>query len=128
MAHCPQANARLGSGVAPADALHALGGVVSLAVDGAAANEAADMGAALYAAFTLHRATKGAGATRRDRADWATAGGARVLGLHAIGRSNPAWPPTSRSSTCRRRATSASTTGPRPGHLGGAGAACATAS
>ncbi|SLN64635.1 Isoxanthopterin deaminase [Aquimixticola soesokkakensis] len=86
MAHCPQANARLGSGVAPADRLHALGGRVSLAVDGAGANEAADMGAALYSAFTLHRATKGVGAMRPETIlHWATMGGAQALDLPAIG-------------------------------------------
>ena len=36
MAHCPQSNCRLGSGIAPAERLAALGGAVSLAVDGAA--------------------------------------------------------------------------------------------
>ncbi|WOI55804.1 amidohydrolase family protein [Palleronia sp. LCG004] len=86
MAHCPQANARLGSGIAPAAALHAAGGTVSLAVDGAGANEAADMGSALYAAFCLHRATGGAGAVRAETIlHWASAGGARVLGLDAVG-------------------------------------------
>jgi cytosine/adenosine deaminase-related metal-dependent hydrolase len=90
MAHCPQANARLGSGIAPADALSRAGGAVSLAVDGAAANEAADMGSALYAAFMLHRATKGAGAVKPEElVTWATAGGARVLGLPAIGTLEP---------------------------------------
>lgn len=90
MAHCPQANARLGSGVAPACALHAAGGVVSLAVDGAGANEAADMGSALYAAFCLHRATQGATALAAETVlHWATMGGARVLGLGAIGHLAP---------------------------------------
>ena len=90
MAHCPQANARLGSGIAPADMLHALGGTVSLAVDGAAANEAADMASALYAAFSLHRAAKGVAATRAETVmHWATAGGAKVLGLDAIGTLEP---------------------------------------
>lgn len=86
MAHCPQANARLGSGVAPAPALHRAGGIVSLAVDGAAANEAADMGAALYSAFTLHRAAGGVNAI--DPAlliHWATMGGSAALGLNGIG-------------------------------------------
>lgn len=86
MAHCPQANARLGSGIAPAPTLHAAGGVVSLAVDGAAANEAADMGAALYSAFLMHRAVGGVGAT--DPATvlhWASMGGARALGLPGTG-------------------------------------------
>jgi cytosine/adenosine deaminase-related metal-dependent hydrolase len=82
MAHCPQANARLGSGIAPADRLHDLGGLVSLAVDGAGANEAADMGNAMYAAFALHRAQKGVQAVRAETVlHWATAGGAQVLGL-----------------------------------------------
>lgn len=90
MAHCPQANARLGSGIAPADRLHALGGTVSLAVDGAAANEAADMISALYAAFSLHRAQKGVGATDAETVlHWATAGGARALGFETIGTIEP---------------------------------------
>ncbi|QEW23327.1 Isoxanthopterin deaminase (plasmid) [Paracoccaceae bacterium] len=90
MAHCPQANARLGSGVAPAPALHALGGTVSLAVDGAGANEAADMSMALYSAFAIQRATSGVGAV--DVATiihWATMGGAKALGIPGIGRIAP---------------------------------------
>lgn len=90
MAHCPQANARLGSGIAPADRLHALGGTVSLAVDGAAANEAADMVSALYATFCLHRAGKGVGAVDVETVlHWATAGGAKALGLEAVGTIEP---------------------------------------
>ena len=90
MAHCPQANARLGSGIAPAPALYRAGGTVSLAVDGAGANEAADMGGALYAAFALHRAAHGAGAIDPGTIlHWATAGGAAALGLPAIGRLAP---------------------------------------
>jgi cytosine/adenosine deaminase-related metal-dependent hydrolase len=86
MAHCPQANARLGSGVAPADMLSKLGGNVSLAVDGAAANEAADMISALYTAFCVHRAAKGVDALDAETAlEWATAGGAKILGLNSIG-------------------------------------------
>lgn len=90
MAHCPQANARLGSGVAPAAALSDFGGNVSLAVDGAAANEAADMISALYAGFTVHRASHGAAAvTAETLLHWATEGGAKVLGLPAIGTIEP---------------------------------------
>lgn len=86
MAHCPQANARLGSGIAPTAALHAAGGTVSLAVDGAAANEAADMGTTLYLAFTLPRAANGADASRAETVlSWATAGGAKALGFDNIG-------------------------------------------
>lgn len=90
MAHCPQANARLGSGIAPADRLHRSGGVVSLAVDGAAANEGADMGTALYAAFCMQRAARGAETLRAETVlHWATMGGARVLGLDSIGHLAP---------------------------------------
>ncbi|MEM8730040.1 MAG: amidohydrolase family protein [Pseudomonadota bacterium] len=90
MAHCPQANARLGSGIAPAPALHAAGGIVSLAVDGAAANEAADMGAALYSTFALHRARSGVGAVDPGLIlHWATMGGAKALDLPGLGSLRP---------------------------------------
>jgi cytosine/adenosine deaminase-related metal-dependent hydrolase len=90
MSHCTQANARLGSGIAPADVLHAKGGVVSIGVDGAGANEAADMGAAMYSAFTTHRAAKGVGAIRAEEVlHWATAGGARTLGFDRCGMLAP---------------------------------------
>jgi cytosine/adenosine deaminase-related metal-dependent hydrolase len=90
MAHCPQANARLSSGIAPADLLHRSGGAVSLAVDGAAANEGADMGAALYAAFCVQRAARRSETLRAETVlHWATMGGARVLGLDAVGRLAP---------------------------------------
>lgn len=86
MAHCPQANARLGSGIAPAAALHAAGGTVSLAVDGAGANEAAGMGMAMYTAFALHRAAHGVQALMPEAVlHWATQGGARTLGLGGTG-------------------------------------------
>lgn len=87
MAHCPQANARLGSGIAPTSMLHELGGTVSLAVDGAAANEAADMGTTLYLAFALPRARDvNAQASRAETVlSWATAGGAKALGFDNIG-------------------------------------------
>lgn len=90
MAHCPQANARLGSGLAPAPALAASGGTVSLAVDGAGANEAADMGAALYAGLCLHRAAHGAAAVAPETLlHWASMGGAKTLGLSGIGALRP---------------------------------------
>ena len=86
MAHCVQANARLGSGVAPADRLHQLGGSVSIGVDGAAANEAADMVAALYATFCTHRIAKGVDAVDAETClHWATAGGAKMLGFESVG-------------------------------------------
>jgi 8-oxoguanine deaminase len=90
MAHCPQSNCRLGSGIAPADAMARLGGAVSLGVDGAASNESADMISEMHSCWHTHRALKGADAvTPEDVVHWATAGGARVLGRPEIGTLAP---------------------------------------
>lgn len=87
IAHCPQSNCRLGSGIAPATALDRLGGTVSLAVDGAASNESADMIMEAHTAWHVHRALRGAGdVTVEDVVRWGTQGGARALGLADVGR------------------------------------------
>ena len=109
IAHCPQSNARLGSGIARIPEAMGLGVPVSLAVDGAASNEAADMASEAHAAWLMHRADPRAG-TRADRSSGqrtmqpgghagamtvedvvhiGTAGGARVLGLPGIGTLAP---------------------------------------
>ncbi len=86
MAHCPQSNCRLGSGIAPADLLDRAGGRVALAADGAASNEACDMVSEMHCAWMTHRSTKGAASVRcEDVLRWASAGGADILGLPAIG-------------------------------------------
>lgn len=100
IAHCPQSNARLADGIAPAPTLARLGAGVSIGVDGAASNEAADMISELHFAWLLHRAQAGALARPRPQgageegADavtveqvvhWASAGGARVLGFEGVG-------------------------------------------
>jgi 8-oxoguanine deaminase len=86
MAHCPQSNCRVGSGIAPADRIAARGGVVSLAVDGAGGNESNDMISEMNTAWHTHRAAKGAGATTVEEVvRWATANGARVLGFDDLG-------------------------------------------
>lgn len=86
MSHCPQSNCRLGSGIAPADRMAARGGAVSLAVDGAASNEAADMISEMHSAWHVHRAAKGAAAaTVEVVVRWATVNGARVLGFPDLG-------------------------------------------
>jgi cytosine/adenosine deaminase-related metal-dependent hydrolase len=86
IAHCPQSNGRLGSGVAPiADMLKA-GVRVSLAVDGAASNEAADMLSEAHACWLLQRSAHGAGSLRVDDVvALGTRGGAQVLGLEDVG-------------------------------------------
>lgn len=101
IAHCPQSNGRLGSGIADLPALEAAGVPISIGVDGAASNEAADMLSETHAAWLLQRARKGelaqpryAGGQFEGGADaasiedvlrWGSSGGARVLGLDAVG-------------------------------------------
>lgn len=102
IAHCPQSNGRLGSGIAPVRQLEDAGAPVSIGVDGAASNEAADMISETHSAWLMQRARAGEGAvaehrggkgeamaaataTVEDVVRWGTAGGAAVLGLPAIG-------------------------------------------
>ena len=106
IAHCPQSNGRLGSGISPVRELEAAGVPVSIGVDGAASNEAADMVSETHAAWLMHRADPRSGPredarspghrtvqpgghanamTVEDVVHIGTAGGARVLGLSGVG-------------------------------------------
>lgn len=101
IAHCPQSNARLGSGIADLVALEQAGMTISIGVDGAGSNEAADMLSETHAAWLLQRARKGmlakpqyeggqfeggADAARiEDVIRWGTVGGAKILGLDQVG-------------------------------------------
>jgi cytosine/adenosine deaminase-related metal-dependent hydrolase len=90
MAHCPQSNCRLGSGIAPAAALFRQGGRVGLGVDGAGSNEAADMINETHMAWLVHRAAHGAASvTVEDAIHWGSAGGADILGLDRVGSLQP---------------------------------------
>ncbi len=90
IALCSQSNARLGAGTAAAVRFDARGVSVSLGVDGAASNEAADMPSEVHAAWLAQRAVSGAAALRpEDVVRWSTAGGADVLGLSALGTISP---------------------------------------
>ncbi len=105
IAHCPQSNGRLGSGIAPIRELEAAGVPISIGVDGAASNEAADMLSETHAAWLMQRARRGeharpnyAGgsfeggadaATVEDVVRWGTTGGARVLGLSGLNGVQP---------------------------------------
>jgi cytosine/adenosine deaminase-related metal-dependent hydrolase len=106
IAHCPQSNARLGSGIARIPEAMALGVPVGLAVDGAASNEAADMLSEAHMCWYVHRADPRAGerpdvyahpsrvaqpgghasALRvEDVVHLGTAGGAAMMGLAGLG-------------------------------------------
>lgn len=108
IAHCPQSNARLGSGIADLPALEAAGVRISIGVDGAGSNEAADMISEVHAAWLLQRARLGAAAQPRFRGGtaeggahaatvedvvrWGSAGGAQVLGFAGLGELAPGHP------------------------------------
>lgn len=101
IAHCPQSNARLGSGIADLVALEQAGMTISIGVDGAGSNEAADMLSETHAAWLLQRARKGMlakpqyeggqfeggadAALIEDVIRWGTVGGAKILGLDQVG-------------------------------------------
>jgi cytosine/adenosine deaminase-related metal-dependent hydrolase len=81
VAHCPSSNARLGAGIAPVAALVGAGAPVGLGVDGAASNEAGELGGELRQALLMARARGGPQAlTAREALALGTIHGARCLG------------------------------------------------
>jgi cytosine/adenosine deaminase-related metal-dependent hydrolase len=92
VAHCPASNCRLGSGIAPIPEYAAAGAPVSVGVDGAASNEAADMISEAHLAWFIHRARLGAGAAKvEDVVHWCSRGGAKVLGFDRVGAVAPGY-------------------------------------
>jgi cytosine/adenosine deaminase-related metal-dependent hydrolase len=92
VAHCPSSNARLGAGIAPVPALIGAGAPVGLGVDGAASNEAGELGGELRQALLVARlAGHGPRAlTARQALELGTIHGARCLGREAeIGSLEP---------------------------------------
>jgi cytosine/adenosine deaminase-related metal-dependent hydrolase len=81
VAHCPSSNARLGAGIAPVQALVANRAPVGLGVDGAASNEAGELGGELRQALFAQRLAHGPrGLDVREALELGTIGGARCLG------------------------------------------------
>jgi 5-methylthioadenosine/S-adenosylhomocysteine deaminase len=83
VAHCPHANLKLGSGVAPIPDMRRRGINVGLATDGAKANNRLDMFDVMKFASLLHKGVSGDPMTlpARDVLDMATRAGASALGL-----------------------------------------------
>lgn len=87
VAHCPSANARLGSGIAPVPAMTRAGVRVGLGVDGSSSNDSGNLLAEARLSFLLHRASKGVDAmTPREALRLATRGGADILRNPMLGR------------------------------------------
>jgi cytosine/adenosine deaminase-related metal-dependent hydrolase len=81
VAHCPNSNARLGSGIAPLAGLMGAGVPVGLGVDGAASNEDGGLASEMRAALQFARLAGGPRAlTARQALARATIDGARCLG------------------------------------------------
>jgi cytosine/adenosine deaminase-related metal-dependent hydrolase len=84
VAHCPSSNARLGAGIAPVVSLLGAGVPVGLGVDGAASNEAGELGMEMRQALLFARLAGGPAAlTAREALELATIHGARCLGREA---------------------------------------------
>jgi cytosine/adenosine deaminase-related metal-dependent hydrolase len=81
VAHCPSSNARLGAGIAPVVPLVRAGAPVGLGVDGAASNEAGELGGELRQALLVARLRGGPAAmTAAEALELGTLHGARCLG------------------------------------------------
>ncbi len=86
VSHCPSSNMRLGSGIAPVQALLSSGVRMGLGVDGSASNDGSHLLAEARQALLLQRVEHGPAAlTARDVLRLATRGGAEVLGRDDIG-------------------------------------------
>ena len=113
VAHCPHANLKLGSGVAPMPDMRRRGVNVTLATDGAKANNRLDLFDVMKFASLLHKgvarrpAPPAAGAKSLDMA---TARGAKALDL-PVGAIAPGPRPTSR--WCGSTACTSSPASPR---------------
>ncbi|RJX28057.1 MAG: amidohydrolase [Desulfurivibrio sp.] len=82
VAHCPESNMKLASGVAPVPELLAAGVTVGLGTDGSASNNNVDLFAEMDMAAKLHKVHRldPTVMTARQTLQMATMGGARVLG------------------------------------------------
>jgi len=86
VAHCPNSNMRLGSGIAKVTELQAAGSPVGIAVDGSASNDASHMLAEVRQAMLLARLARGADSmTVMNALRMATVGSAACLGRTDIG-------------------------------------------
>lgn len=87
VAHCPQSNLKLGSGIAPVSQMLAAGVGVAIGTDGVASNDDLDLWEELKLAPLLARGSTGdpQAMTAATAVDVATGAGAAALGLNDVG-------------------------------------------
>jgi 8-oxoguanine deaminase len=89
---CPSSNARFATPIAPAWDLHRRGGTVGIGVDGAASNDSGDFVGECRLTWQVQRIRAGASAAEPGELgpetvlEWATAGGAALLGWPELGQ------------------------------------------
>ncbi|MBR5704838.1 MAG: amidohydrolase [Deltaproteobacteria bacterium] len=86
VAHCPQSNMKLGSGIAPVDEILAQGICVGLGTDGSASNNTVDMFAEMNVMAKIHKARRQdpLPVTAAQALHAATLGGAKALGAETV--------------------------------------------
>ncbi len=90
VAHCPNSNMRLGSGIAKVTELMAAGSPVGIAVDGSASNDTSHMLGEVRQALLLARLARGADSMKvLEALKMATVGGAACFGREDIGTLEP---------------------------------------
>ncbi|NPV73264.1 MAG: amidohydrolase [Pelotomaculum sp.] len=91
IAHCPESNMKLASGIAPVTELLQAGAAVGLGTDGAASNNNLDMLEEMRSAALLHKVSTGdpLALPSFEALRMATAGGALALGLKDVGLLKP---------------------------------------
>ena len=89
--HCPSANLKLGSGIAPIPELLEQGITVGLGTDGPASNNSLNMFQEMKTAALIQKNSDPREMSAQTVLDMATVNGAKILGLEKIGRTKEGW-------------------------------------
>jgi 8-oxoguanine deaminase len=86
ISHCPSSNMVLASGICPTLELEEMGAIIGLGVDGSASNDGSNMIQELRQALLIQRLRyKASSITHQKVLEWATKGGANIMGRDDIG-------------------------------------------
>ena len=90
-AHCPSANLKLGSGIAPVPELLEKGIAVGLGTDGPASNNSLNMFQEMKTASLIQKNSDPRTMSAQQVLDMATVNGAEILGLEKVGKIKEGW-------------------------------------